>query len=50
MGELCFLGKVECIVDVLDDKDYVVPAHQYNRTRSLLAAPLLRDNKSKACW
>ena len=45
VGRVVLSGKVECIVDVLDDKDYVVPAHEYNRTRSLLAAPLLRDNK-----
>ena len=44
-GRVLLSSKVECIVDVLDDKDYVVPAHEHNRIRSMLAAPLLRDDR-----
>ena len=38
-------GKVEVIADVLEDKEFLVPANTFNRTRSILAAPLLREGK-----
>jgi GAF domain-containing protein len=45
VGRVTLSGMVESIVDVLDDPEYVVPANDYNRIRSMLAAPLLRNDK-----
>ena len=38
-------GKVVVITDILEDRDYTLPANELNRTRSLLAAPLLRNDR-----
>jgi two-component system, NtrC family, sensor kinase len=38
-------GKTECIADVLTDKEYTLPSNALNRTRSLLATPLLREDR-----
>ena len=38
-------GQTECIADVLTDKEYSLPSNALNRTRSLLATPLLREDR-----
>ena len=38
-------GKVVVIPDILEDKDYAHPANELNRTRSMLAVPLLRNDR-----
>ena len=38
-------GKVVVIPDILEDKDYAHPANELNRTRSILAVPLLRNDR-----
>ena len=44
-GRVILSGRVESIPDVLEDPDYVVPAYGFNKTRSLLGVPLLRDDR-----
>jgi two-component system, NtrC family, sensor kinase len=44
-GRVMLTGKVVVIPDILQDKDYTHPANELNRTRSMLAAPLLRNDR-----
>ena len=44
-GRVMLTGKVVVIPDILEDKDYAHPANQLNRTRSMLAVPLLRNDR-----
>jgi two-component system NtrC family sensor kinase len=44
-GRVILTGNVESIPDVLADPDYVVPAVELNKTRSVLGVPLLRNDK-----
>jgi two-component system, NtrC family, sensor kinase len=44
-GRVMLTGKVVAIPDILEDKDYTLPANALNRTRSMLAAPLLRNDR-----
>jgi two-component system, NtrC family, sensor kinase len=44
-GRVMLSGNVESIPDVLEDPDYVVPTYELNKTRSVLAVPLLRNDK-----
>ncbi|HEY1887000.1 MAG TPA: GAF domain-containing protein, partial [Roseiarcus sp.] len=44
-GRVMLTGKVVVIPDILEDKDYTLPANELNRTRSMLAAPLLRNDR-----
>jgi two-component system, NtrC family, sensor kinase len=43
-GRVILSGRVERISDVLEDNEYIVPAFDLNRTRSVLGVPLLRDD------
>ena len=43
-GRVVATGEVVTIEDVLADADYGVPAHALAQTRSILAAPLLRED------
>ena len=44
-GRVLLTGGPITIEDVLADPDYVVPAHSLAQTRSILAAPLLRNER-----
>ena len=44
-GRVMLTGKVVVIPDILEDKDYAHPANELNRTRSILAVPLLRNDR-----
>jgi two-component system, NtrC family, sensor kinase len=44
-GRVILSGQVESIPDVLKDPDYVVPAYSFNKTRSVLGVPLLRNDR-----
>ena len=44
-GRVMLTGKAVVIPDILEDRDYTLPANELNRTRSLLAAPLLRNDR-----
>ena len=44
-GRVMLTGKVVVIPDILEDKDYAHPANELNRTRSMLAVPLLRNDR-----
>jgi GAF domain-containing protein len=44
-GRVILTGNVESIPDVLADPDYVMPAVEMNKTRSVLGVPLLRNDK-----
>ena len=44
-GRVLLSRKTESIADVLADEEYVLPTHALNRSRSLLATPLLRDER-----
>ena len=44
-GRVMLTGKVVVIPDILEDRDYAHPANELNRTRSLLAVPLLRNDR-----
>ena len=44
-GRVMLTGKVVVIPDILEDKDYAHPANELNRTRSMLAAPLLSNDR-----
>jgi signal transduction histidine kinase len=44
-GRVLLSGRVESIPDVLEDPDFVVPAYGLNKTRSVLGAPLLRNDR-----
>jgi two-component system NtrC family sensor kinase len=44
-GRVILSGQVESIPDVLEDRDYVVPAYGFNKTRSVLGVPLLRNDR-----
>jgi GAF domain-containing protein len=44
-GRVMLTGKVVVIPDILEDEDYAHPANELNRTRSLLAVPLLRNDR-----
>jgi two-component system NtrC family sensor kinase len=44
-GRVILSGRVESIPDVLADPDYIVPAFDLNKTRSVLGVPLLRDER-----
>jgi two-component system NtrC family sensor kinase len=41
-GRVLLSGNVESIPDVLEDAEYIVPAYDLNKTRSVLGVPLLR--------
>src|SRR6202042_1837323 len=43
-GRVMLTGRVVVIPDILEDKDYAHPANELNRTRSMLAVPLLRND------
>jgi GAF domain-containing protein len=45
VGRVILSGKVECISDVLDDPEFMLPANALVQTRATLGAPLLRDGK-----
>jgi GAF domain-containing protein len=45
VGRVILSGKVECIPDVLDDREFMLPANALVQTRATLGAPLLRDGK-----
>ncbi len=49
-GRAILSGRVEMIADVLDDPSYVLPAQSLNRTRSILAVPLLRDDRVEGAF
>jgi GAF domain-containing protein len=44
-GRVMLTGKVVVIPDILEDKDYTLPANELNRTRAMLGAPLLRNDR-----
>src|SRR6202142_735260 len=44
-GRVILTGKVVVIPDILEDKDYTLPANELNRTRAMLGAPLLRNDR-----
>jgi GAF domain-containing protein len=44
-GRVMLTGRVVVIPDILEDKDYAHPANELNRTRSMLAVPLLRNDR-----
>jgi two-component system, NtrC family, sensor kinase len=44
-GRVMLTGKVVIIPDILEDKDYTLPANELNRTRAMLGSPLLRDDR-----
>jgi two-component system NtrC family sensor kinase len=46
-GRVMLTGKVVVIPDILEDRDYAHPANELNRTRSLLAVPLLRNDRGE---
>ena len=43
-------GRIEQIPDVLEDPDYQLPMPSLNRTRSILAVPLLRDDRIEGAF
>ena len=44
-GRAILSGRTEWIADVLADKDYALPINALNRSRSVLATPLLRNGR-----
>jgi two-component system, NtrC family, sensor kinase len=44
-GRVLLSGEVVSVPDVLEDPDYIVPAFDLNKTRSILGVPLLRQDK-----
>ena len=44
-GRVALSGKVECIPEIRDVKNYILPEHLRDQTRSVLGVPLLRDEK-----
>ena len=44
-GRVLLSGEVVSVPDVLKDPDYIVPAFDLNKTRSVLGVPLLREDK-----
>jgi GAF domain-containing protein len=45
VGRVALSGVVETIADVLADTDFNLPVHQLGRVRSVLGAPLLREEE-----
>jgi two-component system, NtrC family, sensor kinase len=43
-------GRIEQIPDVIEDLDYALPMPSLNRTRSILAVPLLRDDRIEGAF
>ncbi|MGA7197034.1 GAF domain-containing protein [Roseiarcus sp.] len=44
-GRVILSGRIESIPDVLQDPDYVVPVFGFNKSRSVLGVPLLRNDR-----
>ena len=44
-GRAILSGRIEMIQDVLEDPSYTLPMPSLNQTRSILAVPLLRDDR-----
>ena len=47
-GRAILSGRIEMIQDVLEDPSYTLPMPSLNQTRSILAVPLLRDDRIEA--
>ena len=45
VGRVALSGGVECIADMLEDKEFELPASVLARGRGVLGVPLLRDGK-----
>jgi len=45
VGRVILSGKVECVADVLEDSEFVLPANALVQARATLGAPLLRDGE-----
>jgi GAF domain-containing protein len=45
VGRVALSGRVECIADILEDREFELPASVLARARGVLGVPLLRDGK-----
>jgi two-component system, NtrC family, sensor kinase len=49
-GRAILSGRIEMIQDVLEDPSYTLPMPSLNQTRSILAVPLLRDDRIEGAF